>query len=66
MAQDAGRRGREAARGRRVAGSAAWRGGWRVHGPALALFALGAGVGLALWGRWGFLVAFDTIRAYCF
>jgi hypothetical protein len=32
----------------------------------LALFALGGAVGLWLWGRWGFLIAFDTIRAYCF
>lgn len=29
---------------------------------------LGAGLllGLAFWSRWGFAVAFDTIRTYCF
>jgi hypothetical protein len=32
----------------------------------LALFALGAALGLWLWGKWGFLIAFDAIRAYCF
>jgi hypothetical protein len=32
----------------------------------LALFAVGGGLGLWLWGKWGFLIAFDTIRAYCF
>jgi hypothetical protein len=41
-------------------------GGWRLHGPVLVLLATGAALGLALWGKWGFLVAFDTIRAYCF
>jgi hypothetical protein len=32
--------------------------------PAL----LGAGVllGLALWAEWGFAIAFEAIRAYCF
>ena len=42
------------------------RAGWRLHGFALALLALGGVVGLALWGKWGLLIAFDTIRAYCF
>jgi hypothetical protein len=32
----------------------------------VALFAVGGAVGLWLWGKWGFLIAFDTIRAYCF
>jgi hypothetical protein len=32
----------------------------------LALLAIGGAVGLWLWGKWGFLIAFDTIRAYCF
>lgn len=32
----------------------------------LALLALGGGAGLWLWGKWGFLIAFDAIRAYCF
>jgi hypothetical protein len=43
-----------------------WQGGWRLHGFALALLALGGAAGLVLWGRWGLLIAFDTIRAYCF
>jgi hypothetical protein len=47
--------------------------GPRAHGSGrglrlvlLALFALGAALGLWLWGKWGFLIAFDAIRAYCF
>jgi hypothetical protein len=32
----------------------------------LALLAIGGGLGLWLWGKWGFLIAFDAIRAYCF
>jgi hypothetical protein len=32
----------------------------------LALFAIGGGLGLWLWGRWGFLIAFDAVMAYCF
>jgi hypothetical protein len=32
----------------------------------LALFAIGGGLGLWLWGKWGFLIAFDAIMAYCF
>jgi hypothetical protein len=32
----------------------------------LALVASGGGLGLWLWGKWGFLIAFDTIIAYCF
>jgi hypothetical protein len=32
----------------------------------LALLTLGGGIGLWLWGKWGFLIAFDAIRAYCF
>ena len=29
---------------------------------------LGAGLllGIALWARWGFAIAFDAIRSYCF
>jgi hypothetical protein len=38
----------------------------RLHGVVLTLLALGGALGLALWGKWGFLIAFDTIRAYCF
>jgi hypothetical protein len=43
------------------------------HGPGralgaalLALLTLGGALGLWLWGKWGFLIAFDAIRAYCF
>ena len=39
---------------------------WLLHGTALAVLALGGAVGLLLWDKWGFLIAFDTIRAYCF
>jgi hypothetical protein len=65
MAQDATRGGPER-QGRSSVGGRSWRSAdWRLHGPVLALLAAGAALGLALWGRWGFLVAFDTIRAYC-
>jgi hypothetical protein len=43
--------------------------GWLGRGLAaalLALFALGGALGLWLWGKWGFLIAFDAIMAYCF
>ena len=46
--------------GRRTAQAAA------LRLALLTLFAIGAALGLWLWGRWGFLIAFDTIRAYCF
>ena len=53
------------------------RGGPRGSGPAdgtgralrlvlLALLVVGGGLGLWLWGRWGFLIAFDAVMAYCF
>ncbi|MGH6901748.1 MAG: hypothetical protein ACREIR_03310 [Geminicoccaceae bacterium] len=34
----------------------------------LPLALLGAGVllGVALWAKWGFAIAFEAIRAYCF
>jgi hypothetical protein len=32
----------------------------------LVLLAIGGGLGLWLWGQWGFLIAFDAIMAYCF
>jgi hypothetical protein len=53
--------------------TSAAREGPRSHGTGrglrlalLALFATGAALGLWLWGKWGFLIAFDAIRAYCF
>jgi hypothetical protein len=59
----------------RETSAARWpaRGGPRSRHPGrglrlalLALFALGGALGLWLWGKWGFLIAFDAIRAYCF
>jgi hypothetical protein len=48
-------------------------GSGRAHGTSrglrlvlLTLLAIGGGLGLWLWGQWGFLIAFDTIMAYCF
>lgn len=38
----------------------------RLHGLVLTLLAVGGAVGLVLWGKWGFLIALDTIRTYCF
>jgi hypothetical protein len=31
-----------------------------------ALIGAGALLGLALWAKWGFAIAFDAIRTYCF
>ena len=36
--------------------------GWLPAAPIGA----GALLGLALWARWGFAIAFDAIRTYCF
>jgi hypothetical protein len=47
-------------------GGGAYRGGRGLRLVLLALLALGAAGGLWLWGKWGFLIAFDAIRAYCF
>ena len=33
--------------------------------PALVLGA-GLALGLVLWGKWGFAIAFEAIRTYCF
>ena len=33
--------------------------------PALVLGA-GLALGLMLWGKWGFAIAFEEIRTYCF
>jgi hypothetical protein len=56
---------REGPRSGRAPGGSGWLG--RGLGAALlALFALGGAFGLWLWGKWGFLIAFDAIRAYCF
>ena len=32
--------------------------------PALVL-AAGLAIGLLLWGKWGFAIAFEAIRTYC-
>jgi hypothetical protein len=44
--------------GRRRPGSLTWL-------PA-ALLGAGLLVGVALWAKWGFAIAFEAIRAYCF
>ena len=33
--------------------------------PALVLGA-GLALGMMLWGKWGFAIAFEAIRTYCF
>ena len=47
----------EGARGQRLA-TLAWL-------PA-ALLGVGLVLGLALWSKWGFAIAFEAVRAYCF
>jgi hypothetical protein len=47
----------ESGQGRRVA-ALAWL-------PA-ALLGAGIFLGLVLWSKWGFAIAFEAIRAYCF
>jgi hypothetical protein len=32
----------------------------------LALLGAGALLGIALWAKWGFAIAFEAIRTYCF
>lgn len=32
----------------------------------LVVISVGLVFGLVLWAKWGFLVAFETIRSYCF
>ncbi len=32
----------------------------------LAVLAAGLMVGVALWGKWGFLIAFEALTRYCF
>jgi hypothetical protein len=44
--------------GRRQLATSAWV-------PA-ALLGAGLLLGIALWARWGFAIAFDAIRSYCF
>jgi hypothetical protein len=43
---------------------------WQQPSPAawLPVALLGAGliVGVALWAKWGFAIAFEAIRTYCF
>jgi hypothetical protein len=51
--------------------SAETREAWRKSSAAfgwLPATLIGAGglLGLALWAKWGFAVAFDAIRTYCF
>jgi hypothetical protein len=55
-----------ARQGPRGFGGGPYGGGRGLRLVLLALLALGAAGGLWLWGKWGFLIAFDAIRAYCF
>jgi hypothetical protein len=32
----------------------------------VAVLGVGLLLGVALWAKWGFAIAFETIRAYCF
>lgn len=32
----------------------------------LAVLAAGLIIGVALWGKWGFLIAFEALTRYCF
>ena len=32
----------------------------------LAVIGAGLAAGLVLWAKWGFLIAFETVRSYCF
>jgi hypothetical protein len=50
----------------RRAGAAVDGAGRALRLGLLALLALGAAAGLWLWGKWGFLIAFDAMLAYCF
>lgn len=42
--------------------------GWPSPLGWVPLLVIGAGLafGLVLWSRWGFLIAFEAIRSYCF
>ena len=43
------------------------RGGWSPLGwVPLLVIGVGLAFGVGLWARWGFLIAFETVRAYCF
>jgi hypothetical protein len=46
------------AAGRRRPRSLAW--------LPVAVLGVGLLLGVALWAKWGFAIAFETIRAYCF
>ena len=52
--------------GHRASGAAPDTGGRGLRLVLLALLVLGGGLGLWLWGKWGFLIAFDAVMAYCF
>ena len=38
--------------------------GW--HLGAVLIIAAGALAGLIVWSKWGFLVAFEAVRGFCF
>lgn len=37
-----------------------------VEAAAAAVLIAGIGLGLVVWGKWGFLVAFEALMRYCF
>ena len=39
---------------------------WAFAWVPAALLGAGLLLGVALWARWGFAIAFDAIRTYCF
>ena len=51
-----------------VSAAAAGRRRWPAAATWLPVVLLGAGalLGVALWAKWGFAVAFEAIRTYCF
>lgn len=43
--------------------------GWHlspVDVVVLAVLVAGLSIGVALWSKWGFLVAFEALKRYCF
>jgi len=48
-------------------GAAPGRAAWSLLvWPPLLVIGAGLALGIGLWAKWGFLIAFETVRAYCF